>query len=73
MKSLLAFAALSAFLFSAACIQSSQKLLANGNNYHQSKKYKEASILYRKAIAKDKTNAEAYYREGLNLLDKKIR
>jgi tetratricopeptide (TPR) repeat protein len=71
MKSLFAFATLSAFLFSTACIQSSQKLLANANNYHQSKKYKEASILYRKAIAKDKTNAEAYYREGLNLLDQK--
>src|SRR6185437_8433534 len=34
-----------------------------------SKKFKEASILYQKAIAEDKTNEEAYYREGLNLLD----
>lgn len=71
MKSLLAFVTLSAFVFSTACIQSSQKLLASGNNYHRSKKFKEASILYRKAIAKEKTNAEAYYREGLNLLDQK--
>lgn len=71
MKSLLAFAALSVLLFGTACTQSSQKLLVNGNKYHQDKKYKEASILYRKAIGKDKTNAEAYYREGLNLLDEK--
>jgi tetratricopeptide (TPR) repeat protein len=69
MKSLLALAAICALLFGTACTQNSQKLLANGNKYHQEKKYKEASILYRKAIAKDKTNAEAYYREGLNLLD----
>jgi tetratricopeptide (TPR) repeat protein len=71
MKSLLALAPLCALLFGTACTQSSQKLLANGNKYHQDKKYKEASILYRKAISKDKTNAEAYYREGLNLLDEK--
>jgi tetratricopeptide (TPR) repeat protein len=71
MKSLLALAALCAFLFGTACTQNSQKLLARANQYHEQKKYKEASILYRKAIAKDKKNAEAYYREGLNLLDEK--
>jgi tetratricopeptide (TPR) repeat protein len=71
MKSLLACATLCAFLFGTACTQSSQKLVTNGNKYHHEKKYKEASILYRKAIAKDKTNAEAYYLEGLNLLDQK--
>ncbi|MBV9302119.1 MAG: tetratricopeptide repeat protein [Acidobacteriaceae bacterium] len=69
MKSLLALTALSAFLLITACTQSSQEVLANGNRYHEQKKYKEASILYRKAIAKDKKNAEAYYREGLNLVD----
>jgi tetratricopeptide (TPR) repeat protein len=56
-------------LFSSACTQSPEKLLATANRYHDSKKYKEASILYQKVITKDKTNAEAYYREGLNLLD----
>jgi len=71
MKSLLALATLCALVFGTACTQNSQKLLTAGNKYHQDKKYKEASILYRKAIAKDKTNAEAYYREGLNLLDQK--
>jgi tetratricopeptide (TPR) repeat protein len=71
MKSLVAVVTACAFLFGTACTQSSQKLLANGNKYHQQKKYKEASILYRKAIGKDKRNSEAYYREGLNLLDQK--
>jgi putative PEP-CTERM system TPR-repeat lipoprotein len=69
MKYLSALALLGALLFSSACSQSPQKLISVANKYHQQKKYKEASILYQKAIAKEKTNAEAYYREGLNLLD----
>jgi tetratricopeptide (TPR) repeat protein len=69
MKYLYALALGCAVLFSSACSQSPQKLVAVANKYHVQKKYKEASILYQKAINKDKTNAEAYYREGLNLLD----
>ncbi len=69
MKYVFALASLCALLFSGACTQSPEKLLATANRYHQNKRYKEASILYQKVIAKDKTNAEAYYREGLNLLD----
>ncbi len=69
MKHFLALAPICALLFSAACSQSPQKLIAAGNRYHDKKKYSEASILYQKAIAKDKTNGEAYYREGVNLLD----
>ena len=69
MKRLAALAPLFAILFLTACTQSPEKLVATANKYHAKKKYKEASILYQKAIAKDKTNAEAYYREGLNLLD----
>lgn len=69
MKYLLALAPACALLFSTACSQSPEKLISVANKYHQQKKYKEASILYQKAIAKDKKNAEAYYREGLNLLD----
>ena len=69
MKYLLAFAFTFGLLFSTACTQSPERLIAAGNKYHAKKKYKEASILYQKAIAKDKTNAEAYYRAGLNLLD----
>ncbi len=70
MKSLLV-ALLSTVLLLTGCSQSPQKLIATANKYHEKAKYKEASILYRKAISKDKTNAEAYYREGLNLLDQK--
>jgi tetratricopeptide (TPR) repeat protein len=70
MKPVFALASLcGVLLFTGACTQSPQKLISTANRYHQNKKYKEASILYQKAIAEDKTNAEAYYREGLNLLD----
>src|SRR3954451_13570188 len=69
MKFALTATAVCAFLLSTACTQSPEKLIATGNRYHDRKKFKEASILYQKAIAKDKTNAEAYYREGLNLID----
>lgn len=51
-----------------SCRPSPEKLLATANKYHGNKQYKEADILYQKVIAKDKKNAEAYYREGLNLL-----
>lgn len=43
--------------------------MATANKYHENKKYKEAAILYQKVISKDKKNAEAYYRAGLNALD----
>jgi tetratricopeptide (TPR) repeat protein len=69
MKRLLLIAPLCAVVFSTACMQSPQKLVAAGNRYHDKQKYTEASILYQKAITKDKTYAEAYYRQGLNLLD----
>lgn len=69
MKYLAVPALLALLLLSSACTQSPQKLVEAGNRYHAKKKYKEASILYQKALTKDKKNAEAYYREGLNLLD----
>jgi tetratricopeptide (TPR) repeat protein len=71
MKQVLACVSLCAFAVLASCSQSAEKLLAAANKYHQAKKYQEASILYQKAIVKDKTNAEAYYRQGLNMLDDK--
>lgn len=71
MKPLFLVAPLCTLLLLTGCSQSPQKLIATANRYHANKKYKEASILYRKAISKDKTNAEAYYREGLNLLDER--
>jgi tetratricopeptide (TPR) repeat protein len=69
MKSILATASICALLLCSGCTQSPEKLVAAGNRYHDKKKYKEASILYQKAISKDKTNAEAYYRQGINLTD----
>ena len=69
MKYLAVLVPLCALLLSTGCTQSPEKLVATANKYHAKKKYKEASILYQKAIAKDKTYAEAYYREGLNLID----
>jgi tetratricopeptide (TPR) repeat protein len=69
MKYSSACAAICALVLLAGCSQSPEKLLTAANKYHQNKKYQEASILYRKVLLKDKTNAEAYYREGLNLLD----
>ncbi|HSU33786.1 MAG TPA: tetratricopeptide repeat protein [Bryobacteraceae bacterium] len=71
MKHFLFVVPLCTLLLFTSCSQSPQKLIATANKYHDNKKYKEASILYRKAISKDKTNADAYYREGLNLLDQK--
>src|SRR5579884_818097 len=58
MKYIFAFLSLAAMLFSAACTQSPEKLMATANKYHENKRYKEASILYQKVITKDKTNAE---------------
>ena len=69
MKYLSALALLAALLFSTACTQSPEKLVATGNRWHDKKKYTEASILYQKAITKNKTYAEAYYRQGINLMD----
>lgn len=69
MKPLVVLAPVCALLCLTACTQSPEKLVATANKYHAKQRYKEASILYQKAITKDKTYAEAYYREGLNLID----
>ena len=69
MKRFGVFVTTCALLLASACSQSPSRLVDAGNRYHEKKKYQEASILYRKAIGKDKTFAEAYYREALNLLD----
>lgn len=71
MKSFSASLCLCFALLASACNQSPQRLVEAGNRYHDKHKLQEASILYRKAIAKDKTFADAYYREGLNLLEQK--
>jgi len=41
------------------------KCVASGNKYFQNGKYKEASILYRRALQFDPKSGEAYYRLGL--------
>jgi tetratricopeptide (TPR) repeat protein len=69
MKSIPALVCICSLIVLSGCSQSPEKLLAAANKYHQNKKYQEASILYQKVILKDKTNAEAYYRQGLNLID----
>ncbi|MGC2661323.1 MAG: tetratricopeptide repeat protein [Bryobacteraceae bacterium] len=69
MKYLLVGSQILALLLLSACTQSPERLLQAANKYHANKKYKEASILYRKAISRDKKFGEAYYREGLNMLD----
>lgn len=60
-------------LLAAACTQdpetAKRNLLATGNKYFNSGKYKEASILYRKAIQKDRRFGEAYYRLALTELE----
>ena len=41
------------------------RCVASGNKYFQNGKYKEASILYRRALQFDPRSGEAYYRLGL--------
>jgi tetratricopeptide (TPR) repeat protein len=42
-----------------------QKYLESGNRYFQKGRYKEAVIMYRNALGKDRRFGEAYYRLGL--------
>ncbi len=42
----------------------SRKYVENGNKYFEKGKYKEASLLYRQALSKDRLNGDAYYRLG---------
>jgi tetratricopeptide (TPR) repeat protein len=44
------------------------KMVDNGNRFFDKGKYKEASIMYRRAISKDAKNGDAYYRLGLTSL-----
>lgn len=57
----------------AACTQdpetAKRNLLNTGEKYFKAGKYKEASILYRKAIQKDRRFGEAYYRLALAELE----
>ncbi len=46
----------------------SKKYVDNGNKYFNRGKYKEASIMYRRALSKDMRYGEAWYRLGLTNL-----
>src|ERR1019366_10645316 len=63
------FALVLLLLLATACSRSpqaeSQRLVANGNKFYNKTKFKEASIMYRRALAKDAKNGDAYYRLGL--------
>jgi tetratricopeptide (TPR) repeat protein len=56
-------------LLAVSCTRSpqaeSQRLVGNGNKFYSKEKFKEASIMYRRALAKDAKNGDAYYRLGL--------
>ena len=41
------------------------RFVENGNKFYEKTKYKEASIMYRRALQRDLRNGEAYYRLGL--------
>lgn len=48
----------------------SSRYVDNGNTYYGRQKYKEASIMYRRALQKDMKNANAWYKLGLiNLMN----
>src|SRR5258706_7133471 len=48
-----------------------EKCVSNGNRYFQNGKYKQASILYRRALQFDPKYAEAHYRLGLTAMQLK--
>jgi tetratricopeptide (TPR) repeat protein len=48
-----------------------ERCVSNGNKYFQKGKYKEASILYRRALQFDPKYAEAHYRLGLTAMQLK--
>lgn len=56
-------------VYVAACTRDpkevAKKYVDTGNKYFKNGKYKEASIMYRRALQKDMKNAEAHYRLGL--------
>jgi tetratricopeptide (TPR) repeat protein len=60
------------FVFLAGCnrdpVAQSERLVNSGNKFFGLGKYKEASIMYRRALQKNAKNGEAYYRLGLTSL-----
>src|ERR1035438_6926352 len=50
----------------------SRKYVVSGNKYFDKGKYKEASIMYRRALTKDMRYADAWYRLGLTNMKLRI-
>ena len=63
---------LALFLFAAGCnrdpVAQSERLVSSGNKFFNLGKYKEASIMFRRALQKNPKNGDAYYRLGLTSL-----
>ena len=70
------FGAILCLVLLAACNRDprvvSKKYVDSGNKYFDKGKFKEASILYRRALTKDMRNADAWYRLGLTNLKLRI-
>jgi tetratricopeptide (TPR) repeat protein len=49
-------------------VAQSQRLVESGNKFYAKGKYREASIMYRRALQKNQKNGDAYYRQGLAAL-----
>lgn len=62
---ILAFTALALISCSRDPAYLKEKYLDSGNKYYEQKRYKEASIMYRKAIEKDRRFGKAYYHLAL--------
>src|SRR5579864_2655034 len=63
-----AFCSVLLLLFLGGCrdpLSIRQKCFTNGNKFYEKGKYKEASILYRRALQLDAKYSEAWYRLGL--------
>ena len=69
MKRVTVFCILIVVALSTACNtdpqSASRKYVANGNKYYDRGKFKEASIMYRRALQKNMKNGEAWFKLGL--------
>ena len=69
MKRLMLVATLPLLVYLAACTRDpkeiARKYVETGNKYYEKGKYKEASIMYRRALQKNMRDAQAHYRLGL--------
>jgi len=69
MSRILRYICLSLVIVLAGCsrdpVAQSQRLVESGNKFYAKAKYREASIMYRRALQKNQKNGDAYYRLGL--------